>query len=87
MIHLLMAVVDYEGRDPVRAFTALDAAEAFLAVVQAHQCKRPSVLDDEGGDWESRTTEWQAQHPAPGHAYVWRCDIVTAERRPDRPGR
>lgn len=75
MIHLLMAVVDYEGRDPVRAFTTPEAADAYLSMVQAHHRKRPSVLDDDGDDWEARTTQWAAQHPAPGHAYAHRFEL------------
>lgn len=75
MIHLLMAIVDYEGRDPVRAFTTLEAANAFLSIVQAHHRKRPSVFDDEPGDWESRNRDWVERHPAVGHAYASRFDI------------
>lgn len=75
MIHLLMAIVDYEGRDPVRAFTTLEAANAFLSIVQAHHRKRPSVFDDDPGDWESRTRDWADGHPAKGHADASRFDI------------
>lgn len=78
MIHLVMAVVDYEGRDPVRAFTTPEAAGAYLSVVQAHHRQRPSVLDDVGGDWEARTRDWEGQHPAPGHAYASRFEIESA---------
>jgi len=80
MIHLVMAVVDYEGRDPVRAFTAPEEAQAFLAVVQAHQRTRPSVLtlaDDQVDDWESLLREWEDKHPAPGHGSANRFEIET----------
>ena len=75
MIHLLMAIVDYEVRDPVRAFTTLEAANAFLAIVHAHYRKRPSVFDDDPGDWESRNRDWAERHPATGHAFASRFDI------------
>lgn len=59
MIHLVMAIVDYEGRDPVRAFTDLAAAEAFLAKVQEHHGKLLAAYGEVGG-WD----RWFQEHPA-----------------------
>lgn len=80
MIHLVMAVVDFEGRDPVRAFTTPEEAAAYLAVVEAYQRKRPSVLtlaDDQVDDWESLLRDWEDKHPAPGHGTANRFEIET----------
>lgn len=80
LIHLVMAVVEYEGRDPVRAFTTPEQAKEYLAVVEAHHRTRPSVLtlaDDVVDDWESLLRQWEDKHPALGHGSANRFEIET----------
>jgi len=70
MIHLVMAVVDYEGSDPVRGFTQLVDAEAFRLKVEQHHVKQAAAHEEVGG-WD----RWYQAHPAPAFTSAHRWEI------------
>ncbi|MFJ3685511.1 hypothetical protein [Pseudomonas sp. NPDC090208] len=74
MIYLVEAQLDHEGSEPVRAFTTLEAARAFLVKIQKHNELRPhGVMSD--ADWEIQHSRWVAEHPAPDYWMSDRFDV------------
>ena len=78
-IFMVYAVVEYEGSWPVLGFERREDADAFRALCEAHETKRPKCpdldnhTDEEWTAWDAADEAWKAAHP--GGDTAWCCHL------------
>lgn len=68
-VFVVMASVDHECSDAIRAFTSRPDAESFATVCEAYQRQEPRLPDVDAPDeeWQAAdeaVAEWRREHPA-----------------------
>lgn len=86
-IYLTMAVWNYEGSAPIRAFTSKSKAEALAARCREYDATKPPCPeavdtpenDAEWAAWDPLDAKWRAEHPAGEYTSADRYDVIEIE--------